>query len=167
MAQLLSWVEVLGLIELHYAKSNRCRPPVGLEWMLRAYLVRHWYETGASSVYATSRGALSTASRFGRLRRTGKWAVEGLRGAAQMPPATACPKTSDNVRHCGGRRTGPAPAGLRRECGSVRRVRTRPSPCHWPIPTARCSELRPIVSKLAKRRCARFPAVALCDSWRR
>jgi len=43
MEQVMPWSEVLGVIEPHYPKGKRGRPPVGLERMLRVYLVQQWY----------------------------------------------------------------------------------------------------------------------------
>jgi IS5 family transposase len=43
MEQVMPWSDVLGVIEPHYPKGKRGRPPVGLERMLRAYLVQQWY----------------------------------------------------------------------------------------------------------------------------
>jgi IS5 family transposase len=43
MEQVMPWSEVLGVIEPHYPKGMRGRPPVGLERMLRVYLVQQWY----------------------------------------------------------------------------------------------------------------------------
>ena len=43
MERVMPWSEVLGAIEPHYPKGNRGRPPVGLERMLRVYLVQQWY----------------------------------------------------------------------------------------------------------------------------
>lgn len=108
-----------------------------------AVLLKIW--TGTRSVDAKRRGALSTVGRFGRLRRTGnRPAVDNAalltarvllpRGlatrhpasAAQMPPATGCPRTSGGVPCCSSRCTRPVPAEPRRECGSARRGRIRP-----------------------------------------
>jgi len=43
MEQVMPWSEVLGVIEPHYPKGKRGRPPVGLERTLRVYLVQQWY----------------------------------------------------------------------------------------------------------------------------
>ncbi|MBN8437288.1 MAG: IS5 family transposase [Candidatus Accumulibacter sp.] len=43
MERVMPWSEVLGVIEPHYPKGKRGRPPVGLERMLRVYLVQQWY----------------------------------------------------------------------------------------------------------------------------
>ena len=37
------WAELLAVIEPHYPKGKRGRPPVGLERMLRVYFVQQWY----------------------------------------------------------------------------------------------------------------------------
>lgn len=39
MEDVMPWGEVLGVIEPHYSKGKRGRAPVGLERMLRVYLV--------------------------------------------------------------------------------------------------------------------------------
>ncbi|MBL8398056.1 MAG: transposase, partial [Candidatus Accumulibacter sp.] len=43
MERVMLWSEVLGAIEPHYPKGKRGCPPVGLERMLRVYLVQQWY----------------------------------------------------------------------------------------------------------------------------
>ncbi|HNE34474.1 MAG TPA: IS5 family transposase [Nitrospira sp.] len=43
MEKVTPWAEVLGVIGPHYPKGKRGRPPVGLERMLRVYLVQQWY----------------------------------------------------------------------------------------------------------------------------
>ena len=50
MEQVMPWAEVLGVIEPHYPKGKRGRPPVGLERMLRAYLVQQWYHLSDEGV---------------------------------------------------------------------------------------------------------------------
>jgi IS5 family transposase len=43
MEKVTPWAEVLEVIAPHYPKGKRGRPPVGLERMLRVYLVQQWY----------------------------------------------------------------------------------------------------------------------------
>lgn len=43
MEQVIPWSAVRAVIERHYPKGKRGRPPVGLERMLRVYLVQQWY----------------------------------------------------------------------------------------------------------------------------
>jgi transposase, IS5 family len=43
MDAVMPWSELLGLIEPHYPKGEKGRPPVGLEIMLRLYFVQHWF----------------------------------------------------------------------------------------------------------------------------
>ncbi|MEF8752348.1 MAG: IS5 family transposase [Accumulibacter sp.] len=43
MEQVIPWRDVLAIIEPHYPKGKRGRPPIGLERMLRVYLVQQWY----------------------------------------------------------------------------------------------------------------------------
>lgn len=41
--RIVPWQELCSVIEPHYPKAGRGRPPVGLERMLRMYLVQHWF----------------------------------------------------------------------------------------------------------------------------
>ena len=43
MEQLVPWSALCAVIEPHYPKAGRGRPPVGLERMLRMYFVQHWF----------------------------------------------------------------------------------------------------------------------------
>jgi transposase, IS5 family len=43
MDAVMPWAELLSLIEPHYPKGEKGRPPVGLEIMLRLYFVQHWF----------------------------------------------------------------------------------------------------------------------------
>ena len=43
MEALVPWAEFCALIEGHYPKAGNGRPPVGLERMLRMYLVANWF----------------------------------------------------------------------------------------------------------------------------
>ena len=43
METLVPWVEFCALIEPHYPKAGNGRPPVGIERMLRMYLVANWF----------------------------------------------------------------------------------------------------------------------------
>lgn len=43
METLVPWQEWLALIEPHYPKGDRGRPPIGCERMLRLYLLQSWY----------------------------------------------------------------------------------------------------------------------------
>lgn len=43
MEQLVPWSELCAVIEPHYPKAGKGRPPVGLERMLRMYFVQHWF----------------------------------------------------------------------------------------------------------------------------
>ncbi|MHC1758347.1 MAG: IS5 family transposase [Negativicutes bacterium] len=43
MDTLVPWQEWLALIEPHYPKGDRGRPPIGCERMLRLYLLQSWY----------------------------------------------------------------------------------------------------------------------------
>ncbi len=43
MNGIVPWSELCAVIELHYPKAGNGRPPIGLERMLRLYLVQHWF----------------------------------------------------------------------------------------------------------------------------
>jgi transposase, IS5 family len=43
MDAIVPWAELGSVIEPHYAKAGRGRPPVGLQRMLRMYFVQHWF----------------------------------------------------------------------------------------------------------------------------
>src|SRR5260370_32660554 len=42
MEQVVPWKRLVALIEPHYPKGQRGRPPVGLERMLRIYFLQQW-----------------------------------------------------------------------------------------------------------------------------
>jgi IS5 family transposase len=43
MEKVVPWPRLLGLIEPHYPKGERGRPPIGIERMLRIYFLQQWY----------------------------------------------------------------------------------------------------------------------------
>jgi hypothetical protein len=43
MNEVVPWVRLLSLVEPHYPKAGNGRRPVGLEIMLRSYLVQQWF----------------------------------------------------------------------------------------------------------------------------
>jgi len=43
MEVLVPWQELCAVIESHYPKAGKGRPPIGLERMLRMYFVQHWF----------------------------------------------------------------------------------------------------------------------------
>jgi IS5 family transposase len=43
MEAVMPWDELLAVIEPHYAKGDRGRPPMGLERMLRIYFMQQWF----------------------------------------------------------------------------------------------------------------------------
>src|SRR5665213_2991040 len=43
MNAIVPWSALCAVIEPHYPKAGRGRPPVGLERMLRMYFVQHWF----------------------------------------------------------------------------------------------------------------------------
>src|ERR1035437_10351826 len=44
MEALVPWGEFCALIEPHYPRAGNGRPPVGLERMLRMYLIANWFD---------------------------------------------------------------------------------------------------------------------------
>src|SRR5437868_14163616 len=46
MEVLVPWGQFCALIEPHYPKAGNGRPPVGLERMLRMYLLANWFNLG-------------------------------------------------------------------------------------------------------------------------
>jgi IS5 family transposase len=46
MQALVPWAQFCAVIEPHYPKAGNGRPPVGLERMLRMYLVANWFNLG-------------------------------------------------------------------------------------------------------------------------
>ena len=43
MEELVPWEKLVELIEPHYPKGGRGRPPKGIEKMLRVYFLQQWY----------------------------------------------------------------------------------------------------------------------------
>jgi IS5 family transposase len=43
MEEIVPWQQLCEVIEPHYPKTGNGRPPIGLERMLRMYLVQHWF----------------------------------------------------------------------------------------------------------------------------
>jgi len=43
MEQVLPWRELCALVEPHYPKPGKGRPPVGVEHMLRIYFLQQWF----------------------------------------------------------------------------------------------------------------------------
>jgi IS5 family transposase len=43
MEEVIPWTRLLAVIEPHYPKGERGRPPIGLERMLRVYFLQQWY----------------------------------------------------------------------------------------------------------------------------
>jgi IS5 family transposase len=43
MEEVIPWAQLLAVIEPHYPKGKRGRPPIGLERMLRVYFLQQWY----------------------------------------------------------------------------------------------------------------------------
>lgn len=43
MELVVPWAELVRLIEPHYPKGERGRPPVGVERMMRIYFLQQWF----------------------------------------------------------------------------------------------------------------------------
>jgi len=43
MEKVVPWARLVGVIEPHYPKGERGRPPMGIERMLRLYFLQQWY----------------------------------------------------------------------------------------------------------------------------
>ncbi len=43
MEKVVPWARLIALIEPHYPKGKRGRPPIGVERMLRLYFLQNWY----------------------------------------------------------------------------------------------------------------------------
>src|SRR5476649_2563522 len=43
MEKVVPWARLVGIVEPHYPKGERGRPPVGIERMLRIYFLQQWY----------------------------------------------------------------------------------------------------------------------------
>ena len=43
MEQVVPWARLVAVIEPHYPKGMRGRPPIGIERMLRIYFLQQWY----------------------------------------------------------------------------------------------------------------------------
>ena len=50
MEKIMPWAELLAVVEPHYPKGKRGRPPIGLERMLRVYFVQQWNNLSAEGV---------------------------------------------------------------------------------------------------------------------
>src|SRR5947207_6411886 len=66
MEMLVPWAQFCALIEAHYPKAGNGRPPVGLERMLRMYLLSNWFNLAMKPARMRStislRFAISAAS---------------------------------------------------------------------------------------------------------
>jgi IS5 family transposase len=56
MEDLIPWAQLLAVLEPHYPKGQRGRPPVGLERMLRVFFLQQWrgWPTKRSKTPATT-----------------------------------------------------------------------------------------------------------------
>src|SRR6266550_2740232 len=50
MEQVVPWRELCALVEPHYPKPGKGRPPVGVERMLRIYFLQQWFTLSDSAV---------------------------------------------------------------------------------------------------------------------
>jgi len=50
MDQVVPWKDLSALIEPHYPKSTRGRPPIGIERMLRIYFLQNWFNLSDPAV---------------------------------------------------------------------------------------------------------------------
>jgi len=50
MEQVVPWADLMAVIEPHYPKGKRGRPPVGLERMLRTYFIQQWFDLSDEGV---------------------------------------------------------------------------------------------------------------------
>jgi transposase, IS5 family len=50
MDRVVPWAELCALIEPHYPKPGRGRPPVGLQRMLRIHFLQHWFNLSDPAV---------------------------------------------------------------------------------------------------------------------
>jgi IS5 family transposase len=57
------WAELMAHVEPHYAKGETGRKPVGLEIMLRVYLLQQWFALSDPGVEATAKSPHSEQMR--------------------------------------------------------------------------------------------------------
>jgi len=50
MQEILPWDEIVALVEPHYFKGGRGRPPIGAETMVRMYLLQSWFSLSDEGV---------------------------------------------------------------------------------------------------------------------
>src|SRR5919198_6437064 len=50
MEQVVPWGELCALIEPHYPKAGKGRPPIGVERLLRIYFVQQWFNLSDPAV---------------------------------------------------------------------------------------------------------------------
>src|SRR5205823_6303809 len=50
MEQVVPWGELCALVEPHYPKPGKGRPPVGVERMLRIYFLQQWFNLSDPAV---------------------------------------------------------------------------------------------------------------------
>jgi IS5 family transposase len=82
MDKVVPWNELCALIEPHYPKPGRGRPPVGLERMLRIHFLQHWFNLSDPAVEE----ALFDVDARVRGHRSGPRARSGRDHGLQLPP---------------------------------------------------------------------------------
>ena len=50
MNAIVPWAALCAVIEPHYPKAGKGRPPIGLERMLRIHLLQHWFNLADNAV---------------------------------------------------------------------------------------------------------------------
>ena len=50
MERVVPWSALCALVEPFYPKPGNCRPPVGIERMLRNYFLQHWFNLSDPAV---------------------------------------------------------------------------------------------------------------------
>jgi IS5 family transposase len=53
MERVVPWARLVAVIEPHYPKGRRGRPPIGIERMLRIYFLQQWYALGDEALEDT------------------------------------------------------------------------------------------------------------------
>ena len=91
MEQIMPWEELFAVVEPHYPKGKRGRPPVGLERMLRVYFVQQWNGLSDEGVEY-----LASVIKTCRRRGTSAWqylgtVIAAARKGLQLPALPAIP----------------------------------------------------------------------------
>ena len=81
MNEIVLWQALCEVIEPHYPKHGKGRPPIGLERMLRMYFIQHWFNLADE---ACEEALLDRAAAL-RWNRLGARARARWRNAAEIP----------------------------------------------------------------------------------